>query len=127
MKKLLFALLLCLACLSTLSNLSESYGLRELAYADGESEQTINAKRNDRDGTVQRESAASFDKRLPPVIPGEEIKTGGGKVKVWSTSGQVPVYKAPEPWQRHTHRVDGLDDQPIEVIVDQREKPARNK
>ncbi len=44
-------------------------------------------------------SAASFDRRLPPVIPGEEIQHNGRKMKVWSTSGEVPVGQVPQPPQ----------------------------
>lgn len=40
-------------------------------------------------------SAASFDKRLPPVIPGEEISDGKHTIKVWSTSGDVHGLEAP--------------------------------
>ena len=44
---------------------------------------------------VETGSAASFDKRLPPVIPGEEIQDGDKKIKVWSTSGGVSVSAPP--------------------------------
>lgn len=44
-------------------------------------------------------SAASFDKRLPPVIPGEQIQHNGRKMRVWSTSGAVPVGQVPQPPQ----------------------------
>lgn len=40
--------------------------------------------------------AASFDNRLPPVIPGEEIRHNGRRTKVWSTSGPVPVGQVPQ-------------------------------
>lgn len=58
-------------------------------------------------------SDASFDPRLPPVLPGEEINDSGRKTKVWSTSGPVPVGQAPEPWRKRS-----IDD--IDVIVDDR-------
>lgn len=38
------------------------------------------------------------DPRLPPVIPGEEVVVNGKKIKVWSTSGPIPVSKAPQPF-----------------------------
>lgn len=44
-------------------------------------------------------SDAQFDKRLPPVLPGEEVKDGKQTLKVWSTTGGVPVSQAPEPWR----------------------------
>ncbi|RIL09231.1 MAG: hypothetical protein DCC75_07025 [Proteobacteria bacterium] len=43
-------------------------------------------------------SDAAFDKRLPPVFPGEEVSDGDKKIKVWSSSGPVPVGPAPEPF-----------------------------
>jgi len=42
-------------------------------------------------------SAASFDKRLPPVIPGENIQHNGRTMKVWSSAGPVPVGQVPAP------------------------------
>jgi hypothetical protein len=41
-------------------------------------------------------SAASFDKRLPPVIPGESIQHNGRRMRVWSSSGPVPVGNVPQ-------------------------------
>ncbi|MCB9029743.1 MAG: hypothetical protein H6619_01715 [Deltaproteobacteria bacterium] len=43
-------------------------------------------------------SVADYDKRLPPVVPGEQLVRNGRKVKVWSTSGPVPVSPAPRPF-----------------------------
>ncbi len=41
-----------------------------------------------------------YDKRLPPVLPGEEIVTEGGrKMRVWSSSGPVPVNPPQQPQQ----------------------------
>ena len=59
-------------------------------------------------------SDASFDDRLPPVLPGEELNDSGRTTKVWSTSGPVPVGRAPEPWRKGS-QVDDLD-----VIIDGR-------
>jgi hypothetical protein len=42
-------------------------------------------------------SNASFDKRLPPVIPGEVIDGPGGKIKVWSSAGPLAVATPPSP------------------------------
>lgn len=44
-----------------------------------------------------RASDASFDKRLPPVLPGEEVNDSGRKMNVWSTSGPVPVNPSGPP------------------------------
>ena len=41
------------------------------------------------------------DDRLPPVLPGEEVVTQTGqKMRVWSSSGPVPVNQQPtqQPW-----------------------------
>ena len=44
-----------------------------------------------RDVPPNQASDASFDKRLPPVLPGEEINDSGKTLKVWSSSGPVPA------------------------------------
>jgi hypothetical protein len=37
-------------------------------------------------------SQKQYDKRLPPVLPGEEIVTESGKkMRVWSSAGPVPI------------------------------------
>lgn len=64
---------------------------------------------------------ASFDKRLPPVFPGEEVNDGQKKIKVWSSSGPVPVAEAPEPWNKNAapnpaHVAPGS----VGVIIDRR-------
>ncbi|NMC64480.1 MAG: hypothetical protein GYA55_15045 [SAR324 cluster bacterium] len=48
---------------------------------------------------VNKASDASFDKRLPPVLPGERMNDSGHEVRVWSSSGPVPVSQAPEPFK----------------------------
>ena len=69
------------------------------------------------DSSVPHESAASFDKRLPPVLPGEEITKDGKTMKVWSSSGPVVVADAPEPWRTPAQQLPSG----IGVIVDQRD------
>ena len=64
------------------------------------------------EGTPNQASDASFDKRLPPVLPGEQVNDSGRKMKVWSTAGPVTVSSAPpEPYQenqiRNTERIMG--------------------
>jgi hypothetical protein len=66
-------------------------------------------------------SDASFDKRLPPVLPGEEVSDGKNRMKMWSTSGPVPVAPAPEPWKESVAERNRLLGSGIGVIVDQRE------
>jgi hypothetical protein len=60
-----------------------------------------------------------LDKRLPPVVPGQEVTANGKKMNVWSTSGEVPVSQPPEPW-RHDRDGKHLNQQGIGVIVDER-------
>lgn len=43
-----------------------------------------------------KSSNASFDKRLPPVLPGETIEGHGEKMKVWSTAGSMDQESAPK-------------------------------
>ena len=45
--------------------------------------------------TPNQASDASFDKRLPPVLPGERVSDDGHTMRVWSTTGPVPVSSAP--------------------------------
>ncbi|MCO6431686.1 MAG: hypothetical protein J5J00_12575 [Deltaproteobacteria bacterium] len=61
--------------------------VNDVARADGP------AAASEREGS--QESAASFDGRLPPVLPGEVVADGDRKMKVWSTSGPVPVNDPP--------------------------------
>jgi hypothetical protein len=45
-----------------------------------------------------RPTTRQNDPRLPPVIPGEEIVTETGqRMRVWSSSGPVPVMRQPTP------------------------------
>ena len=66
---------------------------------------------------VPHESAASFDKRLPPVLPGEEITKDGKTVKVWSSSGPVVVAESPDPAHTPGQQLPAG----VGVIVDQRD------
>jgi len=75
--------------------------------------------------TPNQASDASFDKRLPPVLPGEILNDSGTKMKVWSTSGPVPVSNAPEPWKENNNSLSqpNIPGKDISVIVDQRDSP----
>lgn len=63
-------------------------------------------------------SDASFDRRLPPVLPGERINDSGVETKQWSTSGPVHVSEAPEPFKDRRMIDDFVANKGI--IVDQR-------
>lgn len=78
------------------------------------------------EATPNQASDASFDKRLPPVLPGETVSDSGGKLRVWSTAGPVPVASAPEPWRDNSALPNGsATNGGIGVIVDQREHGQR--
>ena len=78
------------------------------AYADGES--TIDSAKKD------PSSAAQMDSRLPPVLPGEEIKTEGGTIKMWSTSGSPSQSEAQNPPSAP------IPSSNIGIIIDKRHK-----
>jgi len=79
------------------------------------------------DSTPNQASDASFDKRLPPVLPGEHVNDSGRQMKVWSTAGPVPVSEAPEPW-RKTKKEDLKEWLgPVGVVVDQRKDGRHHK
>lgn len=67
---------------------------------------------------VNKASDASFDKRLPPVLPGERMNDSGHEVRVWSSSGPVPVSQAPEPFKDKQLIDDFVTNK--SVIVDER-------
>lgn len=56
--------------------------------------------------TPNERSDATFDPRLPPVLPGEEVNDDGNKMRVWSSAGGVPVSPAPEPFKKTTGTLD---------------------
>jgi hypothetical protein len=64
------------------------------------------------------------DPRLPPVLPGEEVSVGGKRMRLWSTSGPVPVSPAAQAPAAAQVPGEGLapnvDLGGLGVIVDQR-------
>jgi hypothetical protein len=78
------------------------------------------------DSTDVGADASRADKRLPPVFPGEEIHDGKNRMKVWSTTGNVPVSQPPEPW--NNNQADRIGGQGLGgVIVDDRSGLHRNR
>jgi hypothetical protein len=77
------------------------------------------------EATPNQASDASFDKRLPPVLPGEVVNDSGRKMRVWSTAGPVPVSDAPEPWKEKVGGEESDVQVPLGVIVDQHDKHRR--
>ena len=50
------------------------------------------------DQQLDAPSKKQYDPRLPPVLPGEEITTESGKkMRVWSSSGPVPINQPTPP------------------------------
>lgn len=76
----------------------------ERCFADGEPVGNVQTREE------EPPSAASFDERLPPVIPGEEIPDGDRKIKVWSTSGSVSANPPPVP--------PAPNQPPLSVVID---------
>lgn len=66
-------------------------------------------------GAGPKGSDASFDKRLPPVYPGERINDSGKPARVWSTSGSVDGGGAKEDSNSAKTKIPNID-----VIIDGR-------
>ena len=98
------------------------------ARADGEGRQAVKPA-----PTPNQASDASFDKRLPPVLPGEELSDGGRTMKVWSTAGPVPAATPPEApcpnGEPSCLRPRAMLPNDLSIIVDGRhgERPAPHK
>ncbi|MCB0338567.1 MAG: hypothetical protein KDD53_03135 [Bdellovibrionales bacterium] len=73
--------------------------INSAAYGDGEVYQR-QVREQVPEPTPNQASDASFDRRLPPVLAGEDINDSGKRKRVWSTSGSVPVADAPEPYKK---------------------------
>lgn len=73
-------------------------------------------------------SDASFDKRLPPVLPGEELSDSGKTVKVWSSSGPIPD-NMHAPTICNSQNGDCADSNAaignVDVIIDRLKEPKR--
>jgi hypothetical protein len=92
--------------------------------ADEQPQQEDAPQRKSRFVEDRNPSAATFDKRLPPVIPGEEISDGKDRMNVWSTSGNVVgavVPSAPTVNSNTTDAHNRTVKPAIGVIVDQRQ------
>lgn len=63
------------------------------------------------------ETRPKLDKRLLPVLPGQEVRIGEQKMRVWSSSGPVPVSEVPQAPQLGSRGV-AIDS----VVVDARAK-----
>lgn len=89
------------------------------ALADGEA--SNRAQGDGQASSTAETSPQLLDKRLPAVMPGQEVTANGKKMKVWSSSGPVPVSEPPEPWRRDSGQIH-VNENGVGVIVDQREK-----
>lgn len=88
------------------------------AFADGE-QNGGNGSSIVSEGT--KTSKQLYDKRLPPVIPGQEVQANGKKMNVWSTSGGVPVSQPPQPWHAESGDVH-INGNGVGVVVDSRDR-----
>lgn len=95
--------------------------LSPAAHADG-NRRAAEFVRNEEHQETNEASNASFDKRLPPVLPGEVVNDGHSKTKVWSTSGPVPGSAPPSAPQAPAVKSSAAEAWPGigSVIVDQR-------
>ncbi|RMG40380.1 MAG: hypothetical protein D6719_11105 [Candidatus Dadabacteria bacterium] len=66
------------------------------------------------------DAESATDRRMPPVLPGETVKRGGKKMKVWTTVGPVPVASPAENRQPESVQNERIRD--IDVIVDGRNR-----
>jgi hypothetical protein len=60
------------------------------AFADGVP-QPANSTHDNWTAPVNQGANGDLDPRLPPVLPGEMVIRNGRPMRVWSTSGPVPV------------------------------------
>ncbi len=97
-------------------------GIPSAMAEEARSEWVLRDKAKTSDEEINAGSDASFDKRLPPVLPGEEVNDSGKRMKVWSTTGGVPVADAPEATRRKRNKVRDID-----VIVDGRKAGERRE
>jgi hypothetical protein len=85
--------LICLLVLTAVATL----GVHAFCFADSEESEPQEANAAPRKQGDQ--SSANFNKTTN-FIPGEEVITPTGKkLKVWSTTGPVPVSRAPDPFE----------------------------
>ena len=97
------------------------------ALADGPSGNSDSEWTHNAIPTATAGSDATFDKRLPPVLPGETVTDSGRKMKVWSTSGPVPVGSPPEPWKNDSSLTVGESGSGVSVIVDRERKEHKSR
>jgi hypothetical protein len=64
---------------------------------DTQTESAARASAPNPEANLAPGSDASFDKRLPPVLPGESVPNSGKRMKIWSTGGELASQKPPRP------------------------------
>ena len=67
--------------------------------------------------------ARALDKRLPPLLPGEEVTTQGKTMKIWTSSGPVSVgdvHKPASPDTKDSTSLGKSDIDDVDIIVDRR-------
>lgn len=96
------------------------------ALADGDGEPSSRSRVEEQASSSAETSPQLLDKRLPAVMPGQEVTANGKKMKVWSSSGPVPVSEPPEPWRRDSGQIH-VNESGVGVIVDQRDKEKSSR
>lgn len=94
-------------------------GFSGAAYADGEQDDVGHDVASVTESSSNETSPQVLDKRMPPVVPGQEVTVNGKKMKVWSTAGEVPVAQAPEPWEKDSSETK-QELQGLGVVIDGR-------
>lgn len=88
------------------------------SHADGEG--VSNGTRTITTRSQEDQLPPQLDKRLPPVLPGQEVTINGKRMRVFSTSGPVAVSPPPQaPAPGESGNKVQLDD--VDVIVDLRD------
>ena len=93
-----------------------------VALGDGESLKDVA-----HDESPNAASDATFDKRLPPVLPGERVKDSGKTMRVWSTGGSVSVREPPAAPQAPSIGSNGELPENLSIIVDREREDHRSQ
>jgi hypothetical protein len=115
----MFYRVLLLTAIIVFNDVSRTYADGYVAETDGEisNSDVIDTQTQAKPDTHADEVAR--DKRLPSVLPGEEIVRNGKRMKVWSTTGPVPSNPSIDPAYDPSHRILNHG---VGIIVDERSK-----
>lgn len=98
------------------------FGVASSANADGWTDQLGNAVGESAKPTASAAAPAeALDPRLPPMLPGEEVTRGGKKMRVWTTTGPVPVTNLSPPQAPGPPGQANIAPGNVSIVVDRRE------